>query len=199
MVHIFPLLCSRRFDIFLTRTGYRTLPTDSHIQSRPLSCTLYWFPSVLDIQSALSLQVFWQKMCRNFSSLLMLHAHLISPSSILYYGGESVNRTQIDIKHKTCDIRTCKKYLFLGLSSTNFNTLVTSLYQCVETRSIDVFWLLSQSLPHLRFETFVTSEMFAMFLDPVVNRCTRHALPIGNISLWISFELSPFAHKKTAQ
>jgi hypothetical protein len=36
-----------------------------------------------------------------------------------------------------------KKHLFLDISSTNIDTLVPSLYQCVETRSIEVFWLLS--------------------------------------------------------
>jgi hypothetical protein len=39
--------------------------------------------------------------------------------------------------------------LFLDISSTNIDTLVSSLYRCVETRSIEVFWLLSHSLPHL--------------------------------------------------
>jgi hypothetical protein len=55
----------------------------------------------------------------------------------------------MDIKRKTCDIETWGKHLFLGISSTNIDTLVPSLYQCVETRSIEVFWLLSQSLPHM--------------------------------------------------
>jgi hypothetical protein len=55
----------------------------------------------------------------------------------------SVNRSQMDIKRKPCDIRTCKKRLFLDISSTNIDTLVPSLYQCVKTRSIEVFWLLS--------------------------------------------------------
>jgi hypothetical protein len=36
------------------------------------------------------------------------------------------------------------------------------------------------------------------FLDPVVNRFTRHILPniSRHISLWISLLLSPYAHKK---
>jgi hypothetical protein len=33
-----------------------------------------------------------------------------------------------------------KKHLFLDVSSTNTDTLIPSLYQCVETRSIEVFW-----------------------------------------------------------
>jgi hypothetical protein len=39
-------------------------------------------------------------------------------------------------------------HLFLDISSTNMDTLVPSLYQCVENRSIEVFWLLSQPLSH---------------------------------------------------
>jgi hypothetical protein len=55
----------------------------------------------------------------------------------------------MDIKRKTRDFRTCKKeHLFLDISSTNADTLVPSLYQCVQTCSIEVFWLLSQPLPH---------------------------------------------------
>jgi hypothetical protein len=60
------------------------------------------------------------------------------------YEGESANRSQMDIKHKTCDIRTWTKHLFLNISSTNIDTLVPSLYQYIEA-----FRLLSQSLPHL--------------------------------------------------
>jgi hypothetical protein len=44
------------------------------------------------------------------------------------------------------------------MSSTNTDTLVPSFYQCVETRSTEVFWLLSQPLPHLRFNLLVISE-----------------------------------------
>jgi hypothetical protein len=55
------------------------------------------------------------------------------------YEGESVTRSQMDIKRKTCDIRTREKHLFLDISSTNIHTLVSSVCQCVETRSIEVF------------------------------------------------------------
>jgi hypothetical protein len=55
----------------------------------------------------------------------------------------------MNIKRETCDMRTWKKRLFLDISSTNIDTLVPSLYQCVETRSIEVFRLLSQPLPYL--------------------------------------------------
>jgi hypothetical protein len=43
-----------------------------------------------------------------------------------YLGGESVNRTQMNIKHKTRYIRNWKKHLFLDISSTNVDTLVPS-------------------------------------------------------------------------
>jgi hypothetical protein len=53
-----------------------------------------------------------------------------------------------------------KKHLYLDISSTNTDTLVPSLYQCLEIRSIQVFWLLSQPLSHFRFN-LVISETFA--------------------------------------
>jgi hypothetical protein len=45
----------------------------------------------------------------------------------------------MDIKRKTSDIQTWEKRLFLDVSTTNIDTLVPSLYQCVETRSTEVF------------------------------------------------------------
>jgi hypothetical protein len=50
-----------------------------------------------------------------------------------------------------------KKHVFLDVSSANINTFVQSLYQCVETREPEVFWLLSEPLPHLRFKLFSSS------------------------------------------
>jgi hypothetical protein len=50
----------------------------------------------------------------------------------------------MDIKHVIFELE--KKRLFHDISSTNIDTLAPSLYQCVETRSIEVFWLLSQPL-----------------------------------------------------
>jgi hypothetical protein len=51
-----------------------------------------------------------------------------------------VNRSQMNIKRRTCDIRIWnKKKLFLDISSTNIDTLVPSLYQCVETLSVEAF------------------------------------------------------------
>jgi hypothetical protein len=85
--------------------------------------------------------------------------------------------------------------LFLHISSTNTDTLVSSLYQCVETRITD---FLTVFLSH--FLTSVTTCLSsAKLLPPRLNRFTRQHFPPyrGNISLWVSFALSPFTHKKT--
>jgi hypothetical protein len=52
---------------------------------------------------------------------------------------ESVNSTQIIIKRKITEIRVWKKHLFLDISSTKIDTLVSLLYQRVETRGIEAF------------------------------------------------------------
>jgi hypothetical protein len=54
-------------------------------------------------------------------------------------------------RHITCDIRNGRKILFLDIFSTNIDTLVPSLCQCVETRNIEVYRLSSQPLPRLRY------------------------------------------------
>jgi hypothetical protein len=88
-----------------------------------------------------------------------------------------------------------KQHLFPDISSINTDTIVSSLYQCAETRSIEVFWLLSQPLPHQRFNLFVISETFATQLWTTLRG--EHFQPYAeNIYLWISFALSPFAHTK---
>jgi hypothetical protein len=55
------------------------------------------------------------------------------------YEGESVNRSQMDMKCNTCDIQTLKKHLLLNLSSTDIDKLVPLLYKCIETQHIEVF------------------------------------------------------------
>jgi hypothetical protein len=35
------------------------------------------------------------------------------------------------------------------------------LYKCIETQHIEVFWMLSEPLPHLHFNLFIISETFA--------------------------------------
>jgi hypothetical protein len=53
----------------------------------------------------------------------------------------------LNVKHAI--IRTWKKYLLLDVSSTSNDTLVPSLYQCVEARSTEILRLSSQPLPYL--------------------------------------------------
>jgi hypothetical protein len=57
-------------------------------------------------------------------------------------GRVRINRPQMHIKRKTRDFRPSKKKRRLSLdkSSTNIDILVPSLYQCVETRSINSLW-----------------------------------------------------------
>jgi hypothetical protein len=78
------------------------------------------------------------------------------------------------MKSKSCDIRTRKMHLFLGISSTNFGTLVASLCQCVETRSIEVFWLLFQPLPQLRFNLSVLERISRPICEPLYTTDTSH-------------------------
>jgi hypothetical protein len=72
---------------------------------------------------------------RNLRRLVSLES---VTKELLKYEGESVNRSQMDIKHKTCNIRTWKKHLFLTISSANIDTLVPLLHQCFETHSAEV-------------------------------------------------------------
>jgi hypothetical protein len=85
------------------------------------------------------------------------------------------------------------------MSPSNIDTLVPSFYHWFETRSIEVFWLLSRPLSHLCFNLFVTSEIFATFFDPVVNSLTRQTLPTVNRKHFFMNILciESFAHKKT--
>jgi hypothetical protein len=50
-----------------------------------------------------------------------------------------------------------KKYLFFDISSTNAHRFTSASKPAAQ----DVFWLLSQPLPQLRFKFFVISETFA--------------------------------------
>jgi hypothetical protein len=67
----------------------------------------------------------------------------------------------LDIKRKNMWYSNPEKNVFLEISSTTIDTIVPMLYERIETRGIEVFWLLSQPLPHLRFNLFVISETFA--------------------------------------
>jgi hypothetical protein len=75
---------------------------------------------------------------------------------------EEVNRFQMDIKRKTCDIRTWKKTFI----SRHILYKHWSLYQCVETRGTEVFWLFSQLLPHLVRDHLRLSSIFKRISQP---------------------------------
>jgi hypothetical protein len=58
-----------------------------------------------------------------------LYESLTVSYSILVRERESVNRLQMNIKHETCNVRNWKKHLFLDVSITNIDTLVTPPFQ----------------------------------------------------------------------
>jgi hypothetical protein len=73
----------------------------------------------------------------------------VSALCVPKYEGGSVNTSQMDIKRKIYYIPTCKNPLFFDIYSRNIDTLLPSLYQSHETRSVQVFSLLSQLLLHV--------------------------------------------------
>jgi hypothetical protein len=81
------------------------------------------------------------------------------------------------------------------ITSTNIDTLIPSLYQCIETRSIEVFWLLSQPLPHLRFIIWSFRTSSREFLNPVIN--TSHHKQ--EIFLYEYLCIESFSPQKPAQ
>jgi hypothetical protein len=87
------------------------------------------------------------------------------------YEGESVNRSQMHIERKTWYSNVEKKIL-LDISSTNIDTLVPSLNQCVETPRIEVFLTSAPPFQPLRHQRNVC--------HPIVNRFTRQTLPTVN-------------------
>jgi hypothetical protein len=104
----------------------------------------------------------------------------------------------MDIKRKTCNIRAWEKRLFLDISSTNIDTLVSLLYQCFETRSREVFWLLSQLLPHLvghhlRFSN-VLERITRASCEPLYT--TNTSARKQKTFIYESVALSPFVLKK---
>jgi hypothetical protein len=156
--------------------------------------TFLWFPSIfglytrIKVMNSLSSCVIvtfegifcatnWYIAYRSEYDEKLLYSQHSAYGNNSYYEGESVNRSQMDIKRKTCDIRNWKKHLYFDIYSTNNDTIVPSLYQCVETRSIEVFWLLSQPLPHLRFNLFVLEKISR----PSRYRLMRHTLPTVNM------------------
>jgi hypothetical protein len=88
--------------------------------------------------------------------------------------GKSVNGSEIDIKPKTCDIRTWEKYLFLNIFSANLSHRFISASKPAALKSFD--WCLS----HFRASFYIIYHLpksLREFLEPVVNRFTRQTLP----------------------
>jgi hypothetical protein len=103
--------------------------------------------------------------------------------------------SRIDIIRKTCDIRTWKKIMSRHILHQHWYTCTIVLPVRRNPRNIEVFWMLSQPLPHLRFNVFVISETTVTQLWRALR--DKHFPPqTGNVSLWISSALSLFAHEK---
>jgi hypothetical protein len=78
----------------------------------------------------------------------------------------------MDTKRKMCDFRNWQKRLFFYI-----DTLVPSLYQFVESRNIEEFWLFSEPLPHLWVisETFTAKmAIFPPSCEPLYSSNTSH-------------------------
>jgi hypothetical protein len=113
----------------------------------------------------------------NRSQLLCFILVTMSQTSLSYtliYEGESVDRTQMNTKHKTSDIRKRPNHKFLDISSTSIDALVPSLYPCVENRRIDV----SATFARVRASSVTYFRPFLReFFNPVVSRFTWQTLP----------------------
>jgi hypothetical protein len=95
--------------------------------------------------------------------------------NILVDEAESVNRSQVGIKHVTFEPEKKNSWRIL-----HQNWYICSIALPVRRNPQHISFLLSQPLPHLRFNLFVISETFASFLGPMVNRFTRQTLPTIN-------------------
>jgi hypothetical protein len=73
--------------------------------------------TILRLQLACSIDLYWNMMQDMKPTMVKLDAWA-------NYEGESVNRSQMDIKRKTCDIRTCKKTFI------SWHTLHQHWYTC---------------------------------------------------------------------
>jgi hypothetical protein len=106
---------------------------------------------------------------------------------------ESVNRSQMDIKCKSCDIQTWKKHLFLSTSSKNIEWI--HLSHCFETCSIEVVWLLSQSLLQLvGYHVWLSNALKRISrptCEPLYAKNTSHFKQ--KTFLWISFASNPLS------
>jgi hypothetical protein len=132
------------------------------------------FLMTLEKSSSLSVNL-WaaSSLKEHFNIFLVLSMEIDVLLFIPQYDGESANKSQMDIRRKTYD-SNLEYHLCLDRSSTNVGTLVPSLYHCAETRSMEVFWLLSQPLPHLRFNLFVIIERLPPSCEPFYATNSSH-------------------------
>jgi hypothetical protein len=86
---------------------------------------------------------------------------------------------------------TGKKRLFLDISSTNIYTIVPSLYQCVETRNIEIFWLVSTTpAPPFRQQRNVCHVSWPIRTGRFVETTSYFRTPLQNCETPIKF--APF-------
>jgi hypothetical protein len=128
------------------------------------------------------------------------------------YEGQSVNRSQMDIKRKTCDIQTWKKHLFLDISSTNIDTLfkecillcisdmwVSWLVYCCVWRKLKLNILIhlshcitsaSKPVAYIFFFFYCCLSHFCTFISMSSSSAKR--LPRFLIHLWTAFREKHF-------
>jgi hypothetical protein len=107
----------------------------------------------------------------------------------------------MDKKRKICVIfQPGREHLFLDISSTNFDTLVPSLYQRIETSGTEVFSLLFSAISAPPFKLRHQRNVFHQggFL---ADQTDGQIFPTVNIKYFFTNILciDCFAHKKIAQ
>jgi hypothetical protein len=70
-----------------------------------------------------------------------------------------------------------KKHLLFDISSTDIDTLVPLLYQCVETHSIEFSWLLSQPIP----PSVSISSSLREFFETILNHYPANTSTLNRI------------------
>jgi hypothetical protein len=93
-----------------------------------------------------------------------------------------------------------KRHLFLDICSTNTDTFVPSLYQCVETRSTEVFWLWSQPLPHVVGHHLRLSNVLEGISRPSCEPSYATFLTVNKKYFVMNvLFIGPYAHKNAQQ
>jgi hypothetical protein len=102
-----------------------------------------------------------------FDTFLSLRSKLLG-----CYEAESVNRSQLDTKRRTCDIQTLRNiYLstYFPPALIHLSHRFTGASETAAEKS-----LVSQPLPHLRFNLFVISETFVTNVQSLYATTTSH-------------------------